>query len=79
MFLTRLFRKVKFGSGNKLLAISEDNKNYREIGNQGSDTSLLFDAERMFQDIFLEEILPMENNSNYICTNSVFSLFYSVS
>ena len=46
MFLARLFRKVKFGSRKKLLAISADNKNYRETDNFGSDMALVNDAER---------------------------------
>ena len=64
VFLSRLFRKVKFESRNKLLAISADNENYREIGNDRSDTNLVNDAERMFQKTFSEEEIPMENNQN---------------
>ena len=64
VFLPRLFRKIKFGSRNKLLAISADNENYREIGNNRSDTNLVNDAERMFQMTFSEEEIPMKNNQN---------------
>ena len=64
VFLSRLFRKVKFESRNKLLAISADNENYWGIGNDRSDTSLVNDAERMFQMTFSEEEIPMENNQN---------------
>ena len=64
VFLSRLFRKVKFESRNKLLAISAENENYREIGNDRSDTNLVNDAERMFQKTFSEEEIPMENNQN---------------
>ena len=60
-------------------SFSADNKNYREIGNQESDMSLIFDAERIFENIFSEEVFPMENNPNYIRTYSVSSLSCSVS
>ena len=59
-FLTTLFRKIEFGSRNKLLAISEDNIDYLEIDSHRSDTVLINDAERMFQDIFSEVTLPRE-------------------
>ena len=64
VFLSRLFKKVKYGPRNKLLAISADNENYRGKGNDRSDTSLVNDAERMFQMTFSEEEIPMENNQN---------------
>ena len=72
--LSRLFRKIKFGSRNKLLAISADNENYRETGNNRSDTILINEAERMFQMTFSEEEIPMENNrNNNVRTCSIFS------
>ena len=72
--MTRLFSKIKFASRNKLLAISADNENYRETGNNGSDTNLINDAERMFQLTFSEEEIPQENfQNNNIRTCSVFS------
>ena len=74
IFLARLFSKIKFGSRNKLLAISADNENYRETGNNGSDTNLINDAERMFQLTFSEEEIPEENiNINNVRTCSVVS------
>ena len=69
--LTTLFRKVKFGSRNKLLAISEDNVDDLEIDNHRSDTVLINDAEHMFQVIFTEVILPIKNNPQNICTCSI--------
>ena len=60
-FLTTLYRKVKFSSRNKLLAISEDNIDDLEIDNHRSDTFLINDAERMFQNTLSEVILPIEN------------------
>ena len=78
VFLARLFKKVKYGTRNKLLAISADNENYRGIGNDRSDTSLVNDAERMFQQTFSEEEIPMENNLNFtvhtICVPSPLSV-----
>ena len=75
IFLARLFSKIKFGSRNKLLAISADNENYRETNNNESDTNLINDAERMFQLTFSEEEIPNENvhNNNNIRTCSVVS------
>ena len=70
-FLITLFRKVKFGSRNKLLAISEDNTDNLEIDIHRSDTVLINDAERMFQNIFSEVIVPMEINSQNIRTHSI--------
>ena len=70
-FLTTLFRKVKFGSRNKLLAILEDNMDNLEIDIHRSDTVLINGAERMFQNIFSEVILPMENNPQNIRTCSI--------
>ena len=79
VFLARLFKKVKYGTRNKLLAISADNENYRGIGNDRSDTSLVNDAERMFQQTFSEEEIPMENNLNLnvhtVCVPSPLSVF----
>ena len=72
--LTTLFRKIKFGSRNKLLAISADNENYRETGNNRSDTILINEAGCMFQMTFSEEEIPMENNrNNNVRTCSIFS------
>ena len=74
MFLSRLFNKIKFGSRNKLLAISADNENYRETGYNGSDTILINDAERMFQETFSEEEIPEENvHNNNVRTCSIVS------
>ena len=74
LFLSRLFGKIKFGSRNKLLAISADNENYRETGKNRSDTEIINDAERMFQLTFSEEEIPKENfQNNNIRTCSVFS------
>ena len=70
-FLATLFRKFKFGSRNKLLAISEDNTDDLEIDSHSSDTVLINDAERMFQNIFTEVILPMENNPQNIRACSI--------
>jgi len=60
VFLAKLFKKVKYGTRNKLLAISADNENYRETGNNRSDTILINEAERMFQLTFSEEKIPVE-------------------
>ena len=76
--MTTLFRKVDFGSRNKLLAISEDVIDHLEIDSHRSDTVLINDAERMFQDIFSEVILPRENTQQQICTNSINLLSHSV-
>ena len=57
VFLLRLFSKIKFGSRNRLLAISADNENYREIGNNRSVMNLVNDAERMFQMKFQWKII----------------------
>ena len=74
IFLARLFSKIKFGSRNKLLAISADNENYRETGKNRSDTEIINDAERMFQLTFSEEEIPQENfQNNNIRTCSVLS------
>ena len=74
IFLARLFSKIKFGSRNKLLAISADNENYRETGYNGSDTILINDAERMFQETFSEEEIPEENvHNNNVRTCSIVS------
>ena len=73
-FLTTLFGKVKFGYRNKLLKISEDIIDEFEIGTQRSDSALIEDAERMFQDVFSEVVLPMENiqqNIHTVCIDSV--------
>ena len=70
-FLTKLFSKIKFGCRNKLLAISEDIIDEFEIDSQRSDTVLINDAERMFQNVFSEVNLPMENNPQNIRTHSI--------
>ena len=70
-FLTRLFSKVKFGCRNKLLAISEDIIDEFEIDSERSDTVLINDAERMFQNIFSEVSLPTENNPQNFLTHSI--------
>ena len=74
MFLTRLFCRIKFGCRNKLLAISEDIIDEFEIESERSDTVLINDAERMFQNVFSEVSLPMENNPQDIRTNNIISL-----
>jgi len=74
MFLTRLFSKIKFGCRNKLLAISEDIIDEFEIESERSDTVLINDAERMFQNVFSEVSLPMENNPQDIRTHNIISL-----
>ena len=71
LFLSRHFGKIKFGSRNKHLAISADNENYRETSNNRSDTELINDAERMFQNVFSEVNLPMENNPQNIRTYNI--------
>ena len=73
-FLSRLFSKVKFGCRNELLAISEDIIDEFEIDSGRSDTVLINDAERMFQNVFSEVNLPMENNPEYIRTYNINSL-----
>ena len=74
IFLSRLFNKIKFGFRNRLLAISADNENYRETGYNGSDTILINDAERMFQETFSEEEIPEENvHNNNVRTCSIIS------
>jgi hypothetical protein len=73
-FLTRLFCRIKFGCRNKLLKISEDIIDEFEIGTQRSDSVLIEDAERMFQHVFSEVILPMENiqeNIHTVCIDSL--------
>ena len=70
-FLTRLFGKVKLSPRNKLLVISEDKKNYQEIGSQRSGRFLINDAECMFQSIFTEVILPTENIPHNVNRNSI--------
>ena len=77
--MTTLFRKVDFGSRNKLLAISEDVIDHLEIESHRSNTVLINDAERMFQDIFSEVILPRENTQQQICANSINLPLVSVS
>ena len=74
MFLTRLFSKIKFGCRNKLLAISEDIIDEFEIESERSDTVLINDAERMFQNVLSEVSLPMENNPQDIRTHNIISL-----
>ena len=61
-FLSRLFSKIKFGCRNELLAISENIIDEFEIDSERSDTVLINDAERMFQNVFSEVNRPMENN-----------------
>ena len=78
-FLTTLFRKIEFGSRNKLLAISEDVIDHLEIDSNRSDTVLINDAECTFQDIFSEVILPRENTQQQICANSINLPLVSVS
>ena len=73
-FLSRLFSKVKFGCRNELLAISENIIDEFEIDSERSDTVLINDAERMFQNVFSEVSLPMENNPQDIRTHNIISL-----
>ena len=73
-FLSRLFSKVKFGCRNELLAISENIIDEFEIDSERSDTVLINDAERMFQNIFTEVRIPIENKPQNIRTFSVNSL-----
>ena len=73
-FLSILFGKIKFGCRNKLLKISEDIIDEFEIESQRSDSVLIEDAERMFQHVFSEVILPMENNPQNIHTVCIDSL-----
>ena len=73
-FLLRLFSKVKFGCKNELLAISENIIDEFEIDSERSDTVLINDAERMFQNVFSEVNLPMENNPQDIRTHNIISL-----
>ena len=42
-----------------------------EIDSERSDTVLINDAERMFQNVFSEVNLPMENNPQNIRTHSI--------
>ena len=56
-----------------------DNMVYSEIDSFRSDTILVNDAERMFQNIFTEVTLPMENNPHNIHSNSINSHSLSVS
>ena len=58
---------------------SEGNIVYLEIDSHRSDTVLVNGAERMFQNIFTEVTLPMENNPDNVCTNSINSLSLYVS
>ena len=73
-FLTRLFCRIKFGCRNKLLKISEDIIDEFEIESQRSDSVLIEDAERLFQHVFSEVTLPMENNPQNIHTVCIDSL-----
>ena len=66
--------KKRFGCRNKLLAISEDIMDEFEIDSERSDTVLINDAERMFQNVFSEVNLPMENNPQDIRTHNINSL-----
>ena len=63
--------KKRFGCRNKLLAISEDIMDEFEIDSERSDTVLINDAERMFQNVFSEVRIPMENNPQNIRTCSI--------
>ena len=73
-FLTRLFCRIKFGCRNKLLKISEDIIDEFEIESKRSDSVLIEDAERVFQHVFSEVMLPMENNPQNIHTVCIDSL-----
>ena len=60
--LKRLFRRVKFGQRMELLAISSEKLDFREIRDSEVECNLINDSERIFQDIFSDEIYISEEN-----------------